>query len=293
MSNPSQPQQDINAAQLIARCLNIIKEDEAHLRALFPLEESSIARGDDEGLPELAISSYVQSKLVSGYGHATALAQMLGMKPNQDLLTINAPPYGCYSLIRTVMECAAQALWVIAPKNRTKRLERRLYAHADEIVYAISFLQASESSSDESDAKVARLNAYSERIGKDFTPWKNTKDDRLEYKLPGFANMLCEAEKLKDPTSLSGVSTTHPWNALWRACSGAAHGSDWSRTLLSRLEPISHTRMAHTQDYVIHPDHVSISYMLLGATEVLVSALNRFAMLSTTTEGRDAGYTSL
>lgn len=283
MSDTAQQTRDLEAAKFIVRCLNIIQKDEAALNALPTPQQGSALRNDEQILPELSVAAFIQSKLVVGYGHITVLAKVLGLNPDEEISTLSAPPYGCFELIRTAMECAAHALWVIAPDDAHKRLERRLYSHAEEIENVEQFLKASQSANlEQIDDRKARLQEFSLRLGEDSTPWKKKIDtnSRDRSKMPGIANMFVDVQKFKNPQALGGFETSLSWNAIWRGCSGAAHGSAWSMTLLNRIEPIEGTREGSAENHLVSPNYDAIKFALFGATEILASALDRFAELS-------------
>lgn len=114
----------------------------------------------------------------------TVLAQIIGLWLGNDISELNIPPYGCFELIRSSIECAAHALWVVAPEDSVKRLERRLYSQSIEIENVERFLKASESENlKQVDDRKAKLETFSRRISVDFTPRKKLKDGREGSKL--------------------------------------------------------------------------------------------------------------
>lgn len=214
------------------------------------------------------------------YGHITVLAKVLGLKPGDEISELDAPPYGCFELIRTAMECAAHASWVITPDDTRKRLERRLFSEADEIENVEKYLKASKSENmQQIENKKSRLKQYSRRLDDDFIPWKATDDGREVSKI-GIVNLISQVQDFRDPQALGGFKTGVSWSAIWRACSGAAHDSTWIMTLLNTLEPVEGTREGFTERHIVGPNYDTIKFALFGATELLVSALERFAELS-------------
>jgi len=280
MTNTAQQNRDIASARFIVRCLNNIKQDEAMLQELPSPQPSSALWDGEQTLPELSIAAFVQSKLAVAYGHITVLAKVLGLDPGDEISELDAPPYGCFELIRTAMECAAHALWVIGPHDNRQRLERRLFSEADEIENVEKYLKASKSKNmQQIKDKKFRLKGYSRRLDDDFTPWKVTDDGREVSKI-GIANMISQVQDFRDPNALGGFETAVSWSAIWRACSGAAHGSAWAMTLLNKLEPIEGTREGFSQNQNVHPNYNAIKYALFGASEILASALDRFVDVS-------------
>lgn len=233
---------------------------------------------DSDALPELSLPVFVQMKLTFAYGHIAAFSRWLGTEGNSDITSIQALPFGGYALLRPVLECAGEALWIMKPKDRQQRLRRRLTAQADEIVNAASFLKDSNSRNrGQVEQKTANLDAFAGRLKlgqQGWSPWRDSKNDKRESKHAPISNMLTEVESMRDATKL-GFESTISWSSAWRACSGAAHGQSWPITILNEAIAVPGTKKDHSEEHNVFARFEPLALVTHSACDLLATAFDR------------------
>lgn len=209
-------------------------------------EPGSPLDGDDRKADPFHVSHAVASAIHVAVDHADALRRVITgcdtCNPQQVTLGLNSN----YSLLRGALENAARAVWLLAPSARSERVLRRLRLQASNVL-----------SSD----KAARA------IG---DTMHNARNDRLARIREIAARAGLDAQlAVKPPPSLAAIHTAGEYisrdegaalhtEALWRACSGAAHGDTWAGLSL------------HDNDIVSRDGNVAI-LQITAATSLLTT----------------------
>jgi hypothetical protein len=177
-----------------------------------PDPTSSLARDDVETDP-YQLSHLVNMKI------GIALDQMHAL----DNLVIKAEalhPFAMFPLIRSAIENAATALWLLQPGNRTERVTRRWRLAKMESTYIENFHRSTGGSLAKGRTAVERLARYKElaaRGGITGNLLKATSTDILQE---------------VDAELKSGLSI----EAAWQICSGVTHGQQWAVLTLLDIE---------------------------------------------------------
>ncbi|MFI8412143.1 hypothetical protein ACIGB6_06605 [Paeniglutamicibacter gangotriensis] len=271
-------EEELEALYRVIHFIRQSETDENLMSTIFPVSEQSSMYKDNEVLPELSLPDFVQMKLTFAYGHLAAFARWLGVEGDPEVHSIQALPFGGYALLRPVLECAGEALWVMKPENRQTRLRRRLTAQADEIVNAARFLKDSNSRNQaQVNQKIAKLDNIADRLKlgqKGWSPWKDSMTDKRESKHTPISNMLTEVESMRDSEKLGFESTTS-WSASWRACSGATHGQSWPITTLNEAISVPGTRKGHSVEHNIFAKFESLALVTHASCDLLATAFDR------------------
>jgi hypothetical protein len=96
-------------------------DDWVKLISQFPpgVEPHSPLAGDDQKIPSLRVSHAAWIGIVHSVDHLHSLRLLLD---RTGALTLYAP----FTLVRSAMDNAATAVWLLAPSKRSERLRRRL-----------------------------------------------------------------------------------------------------------------------------------------------------------------------
>lgn len=271
-------QEEFNALHQMIHFIRQAEIDENLLSTIFPVPEKSSMQKDNDVLPELSLPDFVQMKLTLAYGHLSAFARWLGAEGDPEIYSIQALPFGGYALLRPVLECAGEALWVMKPTKQQQRLRRRMMAQADEIVNASNFLKDSNSRNQaQVEQKVANLDAIADRLKlgqKGWSPWKELNSDKRESKYAPISNMLTEVEAMRDATKL-GFESTVSWSAAWRACSGMTHGQAWPMTFLNETIAVPGSKKGHSEERNVFARFEPLALVTHSACDLLATAFDR------------------
>jgi len=280
------PGSEYEALQRIFHLVRQAEKDEAELDELFAVAPGSSFGKDNEALPELNPSEYAHAKLTYAHGHLAAFARWLGIEGDNEAYTVQALPFGGYALLRTAIECAAEALWVMKPPARQNRLRRRLMVHASEILMSESFLKSSRSKNlGQIEARTARLNEITEKLDLGehcWSPWKETRSGKRDSKLAPISNMLADVEKMRDPKAL-GFESTVSFESAWRASSGLAHGQSWPIFTLNDTERVPGTQAQGSAEHRIFADFKALAIVTHAACDLLATAFDRADQLANVT----------
>jgi hypothetical protein len=180
--------------------------------------------GDDRKTNPFQTSHAVASALLVAVDHAHALRRLMEgcEKCNPSELRFLLNSY--YSLLRGALENASRAIWLLAPERRSERVLRRLRLQADNIVNsnsAASLLGATPNRP--KSVRLDRVREIADRAGVD-------PDQAVRRPV--------NREVVRSAGSYIGKSVSHEDHieALWRACSGAAHGDTWAALSLHDKE---------------------------------------------------------
>lgn len=269
---------EYEALQRIFHFVRQAELDESQLDELFTVESPSSFGKDNEALPELNPSQYAHAKLTFAHGHLAAFARWLGIEGESELYAVQALPFGGYALLRPVIECAAEALWVMKPSTRQYRLRRRLMVQAAEILMAESFLKSSSSKNlGQIEVKISRLNAIAAKLNlgqRGWSPWKELPKGKRDSKLAPISNMLADVESMRDPKKL-GFDSPVSFESAWRACSGATHGQTWPLFTLNSAEVVPGTQIMGSTEHRLFADFQALAIVTHAACDLLATAFDR------------------
>lgn len=230
----SSTNEDAAAAVRLSQRLDLVRALENHQEG----KHFDLARpGSELDLDDEIMAPYQTSHLV---GHCLsvsldALRTTRWVLQDPDNPTrLRLPMIGAYSTIRTAVESAALAVWLLQSPSRETRLVRSLQARWDDIIHDDQLVQAmTESLENETKAAVSekqrarRANSKQVREGKriyrDIARGQNISENDFNRGLPGFGPIIGDAAAdIKIPRNFARGS--------WHLISGLTHPSA-SRTM--------------------------------------------------------------
>ncbi|MCG2623275.1 hypothetical protein LVY72_15355 [Arthrobacter sp. I2-34] len=191
---------------------------------------SPLARLDERFAASHSVSSLLQQSLAAAMDNLQALRRLLfAEEPGGSgcyRLYTNAP----YSLVRTVIECAATVLWALLPEHGRERARRSLVLIAREVFNAASFWDTyleefhpgqHAGARDYFDGLRRSVNESAQAMG--LPPIFSRKADGNW----GYATKnRTQTAILKDLRSAGDVPAELVY--VWQFCSGYSHGLEWA-----------------------------------------------------------------
>lgn len=186
----------------------------------------SALAGDDRKIDPFHVSHAVASAIQVAVDHAHALRRLVEgcqtCDPDQMTFGLNSN----YSLLRGALENAARAVWLLAPDLRPERLLRRLRLQADNVVNSDNAAQAMGTSMTKPrESRLDRVREIAVRAG---------LEGDFAVKRPSNLEIIHAAGEF-----VGGDDAAPHTEALWRACSGAAHGDTWAGLSLHDKDTVS------------------------------------------------------
>ncbi len=195
--------------------------DQADQQAGTPVPGSPLA-GDDAKSDPYQVSHYAYHALMAGLDHMHCLhSSLIDAQEN----TLRFHLHSQFSLIRGGIENAARAVWVIAPNGRTERIKRRLKLQNKEYISSAGLRKACGVPEVEVDQ------------------WLKERKDKVVSVAIAAGVLSTSAVKALSPPNYKTIAAEAGEavglgdanaEAVWRMCSGLAHG-DMSGTV-STLE---------------------------------------------------------
>lgn len=171
--------------------------------------------GDDRKADPFQVSHAVASAIHVAVDHAESFRRLVEgcgtCSPAQMTFGLNS----YYSILRGAMENAARAIWLLAPESRNERLLRRLRLQTDNVMNSDKVASAMGTATAKPLAvRLDRVREIAVRAG---------LDPQLATKRPGNLDVIRSAG-----AHVGGADAADHTEALWRACSGSAHGDAWA-----------------------------------------------------------------
>jgi hypothetical protein len=216
-----------------------------------PVETGSSLAGDDRRSDPYQVSHAIIQLTTVAVDHLHALKVLVG---DARKLHNSAP----YTLVRSAIEAASTALWILAPRDRPTRLLRRLSHAAQDVRDGTLMAQG---------AKVLVPREFSQRSAE------------LELMAQHVAGASGKLERLNLTQILREVDSLNFTDlqalAAWRTCSAFAHGRLWSSLSLLEREVfpsgapnVATLRLTNSLSAVLWPTWV--------AHDLVVSALQLY-----------------
>ncbi|MCW2093428.1 UNVERIFIED_ORG: hypothetical protein M2328_006781 [Rhodococcus erythropolis] len=173
----------------------------------YIIAPSSALQLDHDNLPTLQVATSVDRALNHGLHHMKGLQRLL---QSGDL-----PQYVPYTLVRSAIESAAAAVWLL-DDNATTRMQRRMALELDEVNEAHKAAQA---------AGVGHQDIADQRKQQAFNALAlaGLKKDDCQWR--GYSAVIRAVDPYKNSTKSLELA--------WRACSGMAHGKFWAVPLMT------------------------------------------------------------
>lgn len=189
------------------------------------VESGSAMFGDDKVTHPLPTSFYVKYLLTAGADNLMAVRSMLVAHESKADVQLTLHSFAPYTLVRTAIECAAVATWIMAPASRPERVFRTLVVELDD---AWKSYQAFQSMNLDGEATYGQRAETLQFIAAKYPSisWVKVKKG---YKI---------TDVLGEVGALPILQSTDPLSK-WQLASGMAHGKHWAGLLLSDKAPMS------------------------------------------------------
>ncbi|TDN42544.1 hypothetical protein EDF64_11119 [Curtobacterium flaccumfaciens] len=228
-----------SAAELI-RLLETIPDLFAKAEQLSKVrsERRSVMSADDARSNPLQLSHMVQFCMLVGIDNLQALRQL--MHPD-DAEQLTVPIVAMYPLLRSVIESAAQALWLLDSESQRERLTRLVRARSTELAYeqelareiARSLPAGSERQEMEKKAKQNRRRGRSYIV--DVIERNGLDRSECDVTMPGYGPLV---EAAGDRVGING----NLLRSVWQYVSGLTHPSTARATSAATLIEIAPPR---------------------------------------------------
>lgn len=226
---PETDPDEIEAARRIVALVDVARDKERTLRrSRRPVPGSDLDR-DRLKMPRLPTENRIYGQLSTAFGCLTGVGALFSVEETDTQFSVVAGPYGCYSLLRNALDCAALALWLLTAPTQKQRLRRELHAQLDEIHKWEQYLTALGQVPG-LEHKRRNLATFAQQIGiRDWSPQGNSKKaggKKTPDKLPPTSKILTEIERF----NFHKEAGQKDWLASWQLCSGFTHGKLWAAT---------------------------------------------------------------
>jgi hypothetical protein len=220
-ANESITETDHEAVELLHHVLLSLAELVDEHERIYPVAPgaNSVLAGDDIATHPMQIGHFASYCLLQAVDTCRSIVRAVRDEDGG----ITLPIMSLFTLARAVIECAATAMWVMAPPDRRTRVLRRLQFEHDELSHeteltksaASSFSKPEEQAALRKDAKSrTKANAYMRAVahanGIDRTEYENAR--------PGWEEIVTAAGE-EMGIEQRGLPT------IWRLCSGLSHPS--------------------------------------------------------------------
>jgi hypothetical protein len=98
--------------------------------------------GDDKVTYPLPTSFYVKYLLTAGADNLMAVRSTLVANESDTDVQLTLHSFAPYTLVRTTIECAATAIWIMAPTSRTERVFRAAVVELDDAWKSLQAFQS-------------------------------------------------------------------------------------------------------------------------------------------------------
>ena len=223
---------------------------------------SSLA-GDDRHSDPYHVSHAVWHALVIAVDHLVCLHDAVVACRDHEPPTVRLHTYAPFTMLRASLENASTAVWLLAPNQRNERILRRLQLaaanvrHSDDTATLIGspLPRTREVRLDEL-RRIARARRIPEQ-------------DAAKLKYPGYEHILRAAGEVVFNDGVLSV-------AMWKGCSGLAHGDIWATLSVLEREVRQHAFAANVFNARISAPTGHLVTMVLGAALMVERAFTLF-----------------
>lgn len=196
------------------------------------VEPGSSLSADNRLTDPFPISQLAYNYLGVGTDCLSVLLRAALVSAHDGSLTLITNPHGLFPNLRTGLDAACTAVWLLCTPDRMSRVRARLILHMQEM-------------RDETSANGVMVEAMlavgktplSSPVADEGKEWANRwaaqRAEELEVPRMHSKFWPSNGSIVQAGAELAGVSALH-YTLLWRALSGATHGAWWATSLLSR-----------------------------------------------------------
>lgn len=226
-----------DAARAIADLIEMVRRFDDILHQQWEPVPGSRLWQDDQKVPHYPNSDFATQQFVTTIGCIEALATWVGYENHGEHLSFSTQPFGGYALLRSAIESAAWAMWVLYPENSKLRIRRRLAQQADEWRLAEKFAKSTGRPFPDVQNKLERIQRFGVQAGVpewDVFMSRKANDARVNAGKPGnrvpqISDLLEYVERHRRESR--GLS----FYATWQLASGSAHGKFWVNPIVQDL----------------------------------------------------------
>lgn len=265
----SDPASEQEYAQALLRLLdaNLSLYDEMNR---WPKSEpGSLLFEDDQATYPFPISNDVRYLLLVAADNLSGLRSMIVEDTKNGVPTLNLHVFAPYTLIRNAIECAATALWIMAPAERHERVLRLAQFELEDAKKNQAALTAFGGNGEET---FIRKKGIIEGIIQPYgeLSWKSV------------ANGFRITELLRTIGSLPELEGLNPLGK-WQIASGMAHGKRWAGTLISDLKEDAQPTTKGDSTFLLYGSFKKVFWLAQCAQTLLYEASNQVIEKSQTT----------
>lgn len=245
----------------------------------------SPVHGDNKHLGGYPLSFYVEAQIQVAIENLESLYDLcVHEKDGDSCLYLRGQ--GAFAVIRAIIEASVQALWTLTPNSRWERVKRRLVIRLDELeaekkaldswVKGGSLTSSLPSALTDDGLTQEEIESFlSETVGSIQEQVANVYElgaatghldaDTLNKAKKGMSwvTMLNDLEKFSPQLEDMRVQ------AVWRFCSGLAHGKEWARFMLQTRHLLEDRPKTKSSVYAMSVDLSLVSQYGIVAIEVL------------------------
>lgn len=221
----------------------------------WALQPGSSLVGDDRGSDPYQVSHFVRSEL------GVAVDHLLGTIHLVELAEV-LHPLAPFTLIRSSLEAAAGAIWVLQPTARAERVTRRL---------RLAVVDIRDGAQAADGAGVPLPKSEADRIAQvqQITRAAHGDSKIVAARPPSTTSIVTAAN--------DGSGSAFDALLAWRICSGVAHGRTWARLSFLPREPIATHATNGVTEFEITSDMGRLVWALGSAVDLVNVAIGMYA----------------
>lgn len=248
---PQTDEERAEASRSLTQCFADIERLDELVKSPLSVEDGSVLWLDDRFTRPFQTSHIVNYLILTAVDHLHCLKTVMQDAESQHIF---AP----FTLIRSSIEAATTAVWLLSPNDRRTRVTRSLQSERNNLsmfekAYATMGVDTRESSA----PRLALLRAAVDKSGIDI--------DAVMGSSPSVQTIIKKASKE------AGLSR---WIlAAWQLSSGSAHGKSWAGVHTSTFTETEGSSTEEVLSGVLTSDEISIVRVLFAALAVVNRAI--------------------
>jgi len=231
-----------------------------------------------EDRSSLALDDRYLGRWRTGNLHTSAMSASLdSLLTVKSLLESNVLPMtALYPMLRSAIENAALAIYLLAPTERDERLRRSFFAAAEDAKYRAIF----EESFGTPGGREKRDRAYADLRALVAARPSLGNPESFRFQMPTYTELIAHADAVITADPAAHHNHQMPLVSWWQLLSGLSHGKSWAMIeALERSEAIvdSENESAHLR---MTSSAAAVALALLRAVETLEAALRLYGVRS-------------
>ncbi|ROR76140.1 hypothetical protein SAMN06295974_3712 [Plantibacter flavus] len=206
------------------------------------------------------------------------LQQVFGLMVDEENFEMKAYPYALYSLIRTTIEAAATALWVLQSSRKSTRVFRGLQLAYRDVQDQLEFNQYVL---DEN--RVQGVRQYTETVIARLIELKDAVGDLRQKELgrpPRYTAILASVSKRSGGPKVSATYSLNSPLIVWKISSAFIHGNEQVTRNLSDVKQVTDFR-GGMANFEVTPSFRVIAQSVQSCVALLAELEERYRYLAT------------